>query len=88
MKVDTPQHPVRFYAIQYYVRRHSTWLGILNIIHSSIALKQLKKHVGFIKQSVTIIEKIGDDTVLFEIKPQPNGIGRPSIEIYKRIDKI
>ena len=35
-----------------------------------------------------LIEKIGNDNVLFEIKPQPNGIGRPSIEIYKRIEKI
>lgn len=85
MKIDSPKHPLRYYLIEYYNRRYGYKLGILNP-GWIISLRNVKKHLGPIKQSVTAIEKIKKDTILFYITPQK--YSRPILEIFKRIETI
>jgi len=49
-------------------------------------LRSLKKELSHIKQEVTIVEEIEKQIVLFYITPQK--IGRPSLEIFQRLEKI
>jgi len=84
--VDSRRHPLRHYLIKYYTQRWSTKLGILNPLQL-ITLRLLKKEIKKMRSSITLIEEIKKEVVLFKIEPQ-GPYNRPELEIYQRLEKI
>lgn len=86
-KIDSAKHPVRYYFIEYYQRRWAYKFGILNPMWIP-SLRSFKKEVKKLKSDYTLIEQINKESVICLITQPQNKIGRPTIEIFQRLEKI
>ena len=86
-KIDSGKHPVRYYLVQYYKQRWGYKFGLINPLWIPL-LRKLKKEVSILKTDYTIIEEVNKEVILCLKTQQPNKIGRPSIEIFQRLEKI